>query len=336
MTRSGLIVLVAFILVWPCSTLFAQTNLVVNGSFELGLSSWSTGTFNEAGAAGTCSYNAATAPGTETLTSTAGFPATDGTGIVLGSVASTSGIESRTNCVLYQDIPIPAGTVTLTLNFDLGARAGNDGCVNVGAFVGLYATSSVPGILSPALGGGNTSICPSSPNATLVTFTVPKTAAAVAGTTVRLAIINGAFRTGAEVIGIDNVQLLATAAPPTVTGVSPSSGLLAGGNTVTITGTNFTGATSVTFNGVAATSFTVVNATTISATVPGGVAPGSVSVVVTTPAGSNSANALYAYAAVATPVPSLGTWGMIFLTALLLLYGWFSLRRRKASAIGGA
>ena len=105
---------------------------------------------------------------------------------------------------------------------------------------------------------------------------------------------------------------------------------------MTITGTSFTGATSVTFNGVAATSFTVVDATTISATVPGGVATGSVSVVVTTPAGSNSANALYAYAAVATPVPSLGTWGMIFLTALLLLYGWFSLRRRKAGAIGGA
>ena len=48
MTRSGLIAFVAFMLVWPCATLFAQTDLVVNGSFELGLSSWSTGTFNEA------------------------------------------------------------------------------------------------------------------------------------------------------------------------------------------------------------------------------------------------------------------------------------------------
>ena len=173
MTRSSLLRILSLMLAWPCAAVFAQTNLVVNGSFELGLNNWSTGTFNEAGAAGTCSYNAATAPGTETLTSTPGFPATDGTGIALGSVTSTSGITARTNCVLYQDVPIPAGTGTLTLKFDLGAKAGNDACVNTGAFVGLYATSSVPGILSPALGGVNTSICPSSPNATLVTFTVP-------------------------------------------------------------------------------------------------------------------------------------------------------------------
>lgn len=71
MTRSSLIRLVAFILAWPCLALFAQTNLVVNGSFESGLSSWSFGAVNEASAAGTCSYNAVTAPGTETLTSTA-------------------------------------------------------------------------------------------------------------------------------------------------------------------------------------------------------------------------------------------------------------------------
>jgi hypothetical protein len=92
---------------------------------------------------------------------------------------------------------------------------------------------------------------------------------------------------------------------------------------VTITGTNFTGATSVTFGGAAA-SFTVVNATTITATVPAGAA-GSVSVVVTTPSGSNSANAFYAYV-VATP--TLGEWGMIGMTGLLMLYGWSSLRRQ--------
>ena len=39
---------------------------------------------------------------------------------------------------------------------------------------------------------------------------------------------------------------------------------------MTITGTNFTGATAVTFGGTAATSFTVANATTITATVGSG------------------------------------------------------------------
>jgi hypothetical protein len=332
MTHYGPVRVLAFILILPCSALFAQTDLVVNGSFELGLSNWSTGAVNEATASGTCSYNAAAAPGTETLTSTPGFPATNGTGIVLGSISSSGGTGARTNCVLYQDVAIPAGTGTLTLKFDFGAKAGNDGCLNTGMFVGLYPTSTVPGIASAALGGSATSICTSSPASTLVTFNVPKNAVAVAGTTVRLAFIDAANVFGHEVVGMDNVQLLATPAVPTVAGVSPSSGPLSGGNTVTITGTNCSGATSVTFAGVAALSFTVVNATTITAVVPGGTA-GSVSVVVTGPGGNNSANALYAYM-LATPVPSLGTWGMILLASLLIFYGWFSLRRGQPGMIG--
>ena len=47
----------------------------------------------------------------------------------------------------------------------------------------------------------------------------------------------------------------------TVTGVSPSSGAAAGGNTVTITGTNFTDASAVKFGAVAATVFAVNSAT---------------------------------------------------------------------------
>ena len=114
-----------------------------------------------------------------------------------------------------------------------------------------------------------------------------------------------------------------------VTSVNPGSGPTAGGNTVTIAGTSFTGATAVTFAGTAASSFTVVNATTITATVPSG-APGSASVVVTTPFGSNAANTLYSYAAVPT-IPTLGEWGMAGLASLLILLGGFSLRRREAA-----
>ena len=46
-------------------------------------------------------------------------------------------------------------------------------------------------------------------------------------------------------------------AAPTVTGISPLAGPLAGGTTVTITGTGFTGATAVDFGTMPATSFTV-------------------------------------------------------------------------------
>jgi hypothetical protein len=58
------------------------------------------------------------------------------------------------------------------------------------------------------------------------------------------------------------------ASPPAVASVSPGSGTRLGGQTVTITGTNFTAATSVKFGTTAATGFTVVNSTKITATTP--------------------------------------------------------------------
>ena len=74
---------------------------------------------------------------------------------------------------------------------------------------------------------------------------------------------------------------------PTVTALNPTHGAAAGGNTVTITGTDFTGATAVQFGANAATGVTVVNATTITATAPAGTAGTTVDVTVTTPAGTS-------------------------------------------------
>lgn len=58
------------------------------------------------------------------------------------------------------------------------------------------------------------------------------------------------------------------ATTPTVTAINPSSGPAYTSNTITVTGTNFLGATSVTIAGVASTSFTVDSATQITATMP--------------------------------------------------------------------
>jgi len=75
-----------------------------------------------------------------------------------------------------------------------------------------------------------------------------------------------------------------TFSPPTVTSFSPPSG---GGihATVTVTGTNFTGATSVKLNSVGA-AFTVVDATHLTFTVPTGATTGLISV--TNPAGTGT------------------------------------------------
>ncbi len=70
-----------------------------------------------------------------------------------------------------------------------------------------------------------------------------------------------------------------------VTCVSPASGPAAGGTTVTITGTGFTGATLVDFGTTAARNVVINSATQITATSPAGT--GTVNVTVVTPAGTS-------------------------------------------------
>ncbi|BAU28999.1 S-layer family protein [Aneurinibacillus soli] len=91
---------------------------------------------------------------------------------------------------------------------------------------------------------------------------------------------------------------------PTVTSLNVTSGLLAGGNTVIITGTRFTGATAVKFGTVNATSFTVDSDTQITAVVPAGTA-GAVNVSVVTPNGTGSKTEGYTYAQASSPFGSV-------------------------------
>jgi hypothetical protein len=72
---------------------------------------------------------------------------------------------------------------------------------------------------------------------------------------------------------------------PTVTSLSPSSGPVAGGTQVTITGTNLSGATGVMFGTNPATSFTVLSGTEAIATSPQATTGGPVEVTVNSPNG---------------------------------------------------
>ena len=85
------------------------------------------------------------------------------------------------------------------------------------------------------------------------------------------------------------------AKPPTILSVSPNSGAPAGGTSVTISGSNLTGATAVKFGTVPATSFTVTSSTSITAITPPGAA-GFVSVSVTGPAGTATQPSGFNYA----------------------------------------
>ena len=82
---------------------------------------------------------------------------------------------------------------------------------------------------------------------------------------------------------------------PTVTAISPASGLTSGGTTITLNGTNFFGASSVTVGGALATSVNVVSATVLTAVTPAGSIGSAVSVSVTTPGGTGTLASAFSY-----------------------------------------
>ena len=131
------------------------------------------------------------------------------------------------------------------------------------------------------------------------------TATAPAGTVgtvdVRVTTNNGTSTTGSA----DQFTYLATPAPSIVS-LSPSSGTSAGGASVTITGTNFTGATSVLFGTTPATNFSVTLPTTITATAPP-LPAGSYAVTVTTPSGTSASSTFTVTAAAVPTLTNLGT-----------------------------
>jgi len=103
---------------------------------------------------------------------------------------------------------------------------------------------------------------------------------------------------------------------PTIKSISPGTGPLAGGTTVTITGTNFGPGATVTFGGTPATGVTVASSTSITATTPAHL-PGPVAVRVTVNGQAGSlANAFtYTYfvqVASATPQTSTATVAVSF------------------------
>jgi IPT/TIG domain/FG-GAP repeat len=133
-------------------------------------------------------------------------------------------------------------------------------------------------------------------SATRITATSPAGSAGAVDVTVATA--GGTSATGSA----DEFTYVAV---PTVTAVSPSAGPLSGGTSVTISGTNFAGATAVEFGSTAATSYATDSSTQITATSPAGSA-GSVDVTVTTVGGTSLAGSADQFAYVAPVVTGVG------------------------------
>ncbi len=87
--------------------------------------------------------------------------------------------------------------------------------------------------------------------------------------------------------------------PPSLASVSPNSGPPAGGTTVTIMGSSFTGASAIQFGSIPASTFSVASDTQMTAVSPPG--SGTVDVTVTTPAGTSAASPADQFTYVAPP-----------------------------------
>jgi len=202
----------------------AGTDLVTDGTFANNLAAWTVATSTNGNTAtGVCGFNQVTAPGTETLTGEAGFPATDGATAVLGGASVTS--LGYNSCVLYQDITIPAGALTATLSADVGKKVtGAQSASNTVVDIGIYPTTSVPKFTDTPYGTNAARIRVGSENGTTLDprATTPASfnVSAWAGQTVRLAIINAVQSTGggggappgsgAAIAGIDNIKFVVT------------------------------------------------------------------------------------------------------------------------------
>ena len=88
-------------------------------------------------------------------------------------------------------------------------------------------------------------------------------------------------------------------AAPAVTGISPASGPESGGTTVTVTGTDLTGATDVQFGNTSAINFSVDSPTQITATAPAGT--GTVDITVATPGGTSTTSDADQYGYIPAP-----------------------------------
>ncbi len=93
-----------------------------------------------------------------------------------------------------------------------------------------------------------------------------------------------------------------------ITGVSPVTGPLAGGTTVTLTGTGFTGATDVTFGALPGTAVTVVSDSRLTVTSPAASAVGAVTLTVVTPRESWSVKNGFTYVDAVAPFAVYGVF----------------------------
>ena len=195
--------------------------------------------------------------------------AEDKTVTAVGSNSATATLTSSGPWVMqmatFSAVTGPAPTVT--------SVSPNSGTTTGGTAVTITGTNFAAGatVTFGTTAATNVAVV----SGTTITATTPAGSAGAVTVTVTVSGQSGSLTNGFTYIAF-----------PTVTSVSPSSGPVAGGTAVTITGTNFAAGAAVTFGTTSATNVVVVNNTTITATTPAGSA-GTATVTVTNSGGQN-------------------------------------------------
>lgn len=220
-----------------------------------------------------------------------------------GTPATSFTVVSDTQIVATAPVGT-AGSVDVTVATTGGISA--DTAADNYTYVAAPTITTLSPTAGPTAGGNSVTITGTGfTTATTVSFGGIPTAFAVVSDT-QIVAISPAGTVGTVDVSVTTVGGSATAssaytyaAAPTIATLTPTAGPTAGGATITITGTGFTGATSVSFRGTPAVSFTVVSDTQITATAPASAA-GPADVSITTPGGTATAVGAYTYVAAPT------------------------------------
>jgi cyclophilin family peptidyl-prolyl cis-trans isomerase len=224
--------------------------------------------------------------------------------------------DSAANGSGFLNTPIPISSISVTpddtsavLLLPVAAGAAGSATINVSASdgSGSPATTSFTVAAAPAVTavtpnggptGGGTSVTITGSGFTGATavefgstaaasFTVNSDGSITAKSPAGSGTVDVTVTTPAGTSALSSLDKFSFDSVPTVTQVSPQTGLGSGGTTVTITGTGFVaGATTVDFGGVAASNVSVGTSSTLSATSPAG--SGTVDVTVVTPGGTSA------------------------------------------------
>src|SRR3989442_224692 len=240
-----------------------------------------------------------TAGGTAIAISGTGFAA--GATVTVGGTPATGGsVVSATK--INPTTPAPAAAVADGAG-SVVRRTTGSGVSPISGLTGGGTAITITGTIFAAAAtvtvGGTAATGVAVVSATQINATTPAHAAGVADVIVTVG--------GQASVTSPADQFTYVAPPPpapTVTGVSPTSGPIAGGTAITITGTNFDASATVTVGGTPATSVSVVSATQINATTPAHVA-GTFDVIVTVGGQSSATSAADQFMYIAPPPPTV-------------------------------